>query len=50
MSALLWLIPVATYIWVARAGHHQKQTAAAYFWMAIIAIGVIGVIDDRGDD
>ena len=44
MSALLWLIPLAIYIWVAHAGHHQKQTAAAYFWMAIIAIGVIGVI------
>jgi len=39
-----WLIPLAIYIWVAHAGHHQKQTAAAYFWMAIIAIGVIGVI------
>lgn len=44
MSALLWLIPLAIYIWVAHAGHHQKQTAAAYFWMAIIAIGVIGLI------
>jgi len=44
MSALLWLIPLAIYIWVAHAGHHQKQTAMAYFWMAIIAIGVIGVI------
>lgn len=44
MSALLWLIPLAIYIWVAHAGHHQKQTAAAYFWMAIIAICVIGLL------
>lgn len=45
MSAILWLIPIAIYVWFAYFGDRkQKQTAAAYFWMAIIAIGVIGLI------
>ena len=45
MSALLWLIPVAIYVWFAYIGdRRQKETVTAYFWMAIIAIGVIGAI------
>ena len=45
MSALLWLIPVAIYIWFNHVGDlRQKETVTAYFWVAIIAIGVLGAI------
>ena len=45
MSALLWLIPVAIYIWFNHIGdRRQKETVTAYFWVAIIAMGVLGAI------
>lgn len=45
MSALLWLIPVALYAWFAYiVTRRQKETVTAYFWLAIIAIGVIGTL------
>lgn len=45
MVTLLWLIPLAVYIWFAYLGDRkQKETATAYFWMIVLAVGVIGAI------
>ncbi len=45
MSALLWLIPIGIYVWFAYIGDRkQKESATAYFWMAVLAIGVAGTL------
>lgn len=45
MSALLWLIPLAIYVWFAYLGDRkQKETATAYFWMFVLAVGVLGTL------
>lgn len=43
LKALWVLIPIGIYVWIDYlATPKQKETAAAYFWMTIIAIGLLG--------
>jgi len=45
MRALLWLIPIGIYVWFAYLGdRRQKEAVTAYFWLAIILIGLAGTI------
>lgn len=45
MSALLWLIPIGAYVWFAYIGdRRQKETVTAYFWLAILGIGLAGIL------
>ena len=45
LKALWVLIPIGIYVWYDYMGtRQQKETVTAYFWLAILAIGLAGFL------